>query len=394
MSSGKGQAALSGEFEAAPAAFVWNRWAPPAPDELGALAQAYQKVSGRRVLCGAMAWDLAWAGRLCLLLSWCAVGCTPEPAPREPDLVANPAAPTEPRMATDLERGIALAKDEKYAEARPLLESGVASEPKNPNAHYFVGLARAKTGEKPGAESAYKTALELDPEFTRAAEALASFYLEENPPRPDEAIAILQVLIKKRPESPHLRVDMARAYVHKKDIGTASKYYEEALALGENVTIRVAYAETLIQNGDRGRGVEQLRKALAHAGADSVILATMGRWFATTNAYTECTQAFDRALAVKQTDATWYITRGNCRTELKDHAGALSDYESAVKIAPQDPEAHHRLGGALLADKKRRTEAIAELELAAQLGQGTPTGKSAAEKLARAQGGAPAPKKK
>jgi tetratricopeptide (TPR) repeat protein len=327
--------------------------------------------------------DLGWAGLLCLSLCTCALGCAATPAEPPPLLIANPATLTDRGPPTDLERGIALAKDEKFAEALPLLESGVASEPKNPNAHYFVGLARAKTGNSAGAESAYKTALQLDPEFTRAAEALAAVYLEQQPPRPDEAIAILQVLVKKRPNNPHLHVDMARAYVVKKDIGAASKHYEDALALGENVIIRISYGMMLSESGDRGRGLEQLRRALASAGNDVAILATLGHAFSVAGAHAECAQTYDKALAVRQTDALWYMTRGDCRRELRDTAGALSDYESAVKVAPRDAEAHHRLGAALSADKKRQADAISELELAVRLGEGTPTGKAAGEKLAR-----------
>ncbi len=103
---------------------------------------------------------------------------------------ATTAAADDGAAQTEVERGVAYVKNEKFAEAEGAFQEG----PRHQAHARGVDLPRRrpeKTGDRAGAEDAYKSALKLDGGFTEAAENLSALYLDE-PARPDEAIAVLQ----------------------------------------------------------------------------------------------------------------------------------------------------------------------------------------------------------
>ena len=300
------------------------------------------------------------------------------PPPPEPPLAAEPASGAgASREPTDFERGMAFMREQRYAEAKGYLERASAADPKNAEASYFLGLSRAKTGDREGAEAGYNAALALDPQFDAAAEGLVALFLED-PKRADDAIKLLEQLRSRRPNSVRLMVDLGNAYGNKGDVATSTKHFEAALAREESVVTRIGYGSMLARNKERARAVEQLRRALDGAGNDVAMLDVIGRRFAEAGESAGCVQALDRVIALRP-DAASYVRRGTCREQQKDTKGAVADYEAAVAADGSSADAHYRLGMALKSDPKQRARSRAELELAARIGEGTPAGKAARE---------------
>jgi Flp pilus assembly protein TadD len=322
------------------------------------------------------------AGPSCAALALWACGA-PQQAPVEP-LVADPPAGSEEAAAesssgTELQRGVAYIKNERWEDAKTHLTKALELQPDSAEAAYYLGVASEKTGDRKGAEEAYKRALKSDPALAEAALNLAAIYLEE-PARPDEAIAALKPALAKAADPSPLHQNLAYAYGLKKDVANASKHYEAALAKGDSAQVRFAYGAMLFDAKEMDKAAAQLKKALAGAGADPALLATLGRMLGSAGAYAECVQAFDRAIKAKPEVAELYVRRGTCRHELKDEKGARADYEAAIKADPKFAPAHYYLGMSLLVDKKIQAAAAA-LEQAAKLGEGTEMGKRAREKL-------------
>jgi Tfp pilus assembly protein PilF len=310
--------------------------------------------------------------------------CAPPPAQAPEPLIADPPpgaaeGASAGEAASELSRGVAYAKSEHYAEAKPHLEKALAAQPTSTEAAFYLGLSAEKTSDKASAEAYYKKALAIDPGFAEAAENLGALYLDE-PPRPDEAIQVLSSTLAKAPGAVHLMVNLAYAYSLKGDFANASKQYEAALAKGEDAGLRFRYGQLLVEAKQPEKAGEQLRKALAGTKDDAPTLATIGRLLAFSKSFGDCVKAFDRAIALKPGDPEWFVRRGTCRHELKDEPGAKADFEAAIKADPKFAAAHYYLGVSYLSEGRRQT-AYDELEKAVKLGEGTPIAKVASERL-------------
>lgn len=293
-------------------------------------------------------------------------------APQEPPsapLTADPpheSSSSDPGSAeTELDRGIAYLKSEKLEDARAHLEKSLQLKATG-DAHYYLGVIKEKQRDIPGAEESYKKALALDGRLTEAATNLSAIYLED-PPRPDEAIAVLQAAQAKTPGDARVAQNLAYALGLKGDVAGASKQYDDALAKGDDAMVRFAYGTMLFEHKELEKAAEQLKKALAGAKDDAPLLVTLGRMLGGSKAYGDCVTAFDRAIKIKATEPEWFVRRGTCRHEIKDEAGAQSDFQAAIKVDPKFAAAHYYLGLSLLETRKPNS-AIAELEKAALLG--------------------------
>jgi Flp pilus assembly protein TadD len=308
--------------------------------------------------------------------------CGPDEPPKAPPLVADPPlvqsgpAPDDGAAQSEIDRGLAYVKAEKYAEAKEHFEKAVAAKP-SAMAWTYLGIAKEKSGDRPGAESAYKSALGLDAGFPEAAQNLAALYLDD-PPRPDDAIAVLKAAIAKTPE-PRLYQNLGYALGLKNDVEGAVRAYEAGLAKGEDAQIRFAVGALLLEHKLPERAAEHLKKALDAAKDDAALLVTIGRMLGSVKAYGDCVRALDRAIKIKATEPEFFVRRGTCKHELGDEPGAQGDFEAAVKIDPKFAAGHYYLGVSHMV-QKHKLQATVELEQAIKLGAGKPIGKAAQEK--------------
>jgi tetratricopeptide (TPR) repeat protein len=288
------------------------------------------------------------------------------------------------RGATALQRAVAYVKNQKWNEAKEQLAIALTERPDDAEANYYLGVTDEALGDRAGAQAAYKKALTSDPSLAEAATNLAALYLDEaeNPPKPDEAITVLQGALSKKPGDVALLRNLGYAYGLKHDVANASQAYDAALAKGEDPQIRFAYGTLLVENKELDKGAVQLKKALEGVGDDAPMLASIGMMLGYSKAYGDCVGAYDRALKQKPAQAEWLTRRGTCKHGLKDEKGAMSDFEAATKADPNNAAAHYYLGEALLANEKR-SRAFDEFTSAAKLGANTPIGKAATERLTK-----------
>ncbi|WP_437515054.1 tetratricopeptide repeat protein [Sorangium sp. So ce1099] len=313
----------------------------------------------------------------------CALSCGGAQEPPREQLFADPPdgsdeATSKGASSTALDRGIAYIKNEKYEEAKQHLLQAIEHEPGSAEAHYYLGLAREKTDDRAGAEASYKKALASDPKLEAAALNLAALYLDE-PPRPDEAIAVLSKAIEQAPGRAALHQNLGYAYGLKRDVPNASKHYEAALKAEDTAATRFAYGAMLFEAKELDRAAAELKKALAATGDDVATLATIGRMLGPAKAYADCVAAFDRAIKLKP-EAEFHVRRGTCRHELGDEPGARADYQAAIKVDPRFAAAHYYLGLSFLAERKPQS-ALAALTEAGKHGGDTEIGKRARAKV-------------
>jgi Flp pilus assembly protein TadD len=329
---------------------------------------------------------MGWVGisAVTALLALGLGACTPPEPPRDPPLTADPplqsegASASDGAVQTEIERGLAFVKAEKWAEALDHFKKAVAIKP-TPTASTYLGVALEKSGDRAGAEEAYKNALKADPGFGEAAQNLSALFLDD-PPRPDDAIAVLKPAIEKTKDNARLLQNLGYALGLKGDVEGAGKAYEAALAKGEDAAVRFAWGSLLLEKKQAERAAEQLKKAVEAAKDDVAVLASAGRLLGSAKAFADCVKAFDKAVGLKKNDPELWVRRGTCRHELKDEEGAQKDYEGAIKIDPKFAAAHYYLGLSYLV-RKQRLNATRSLEKAKELGGAGPIGKAAKDKL-------------
>ena len=89
------------------------------------------------------------------------------------------------------------ALDADPAEQRALLERALAIEPRLASAHYGLGRALARDGDRAGAERHYRLALRSDPSYARAHNNLGNLLFEDG--RLDEAILHYRLALAREP---------------------------------------------------------------------------------------------------------------------------------------------------------------------------------------------------
>jgi len=315
-----------------------------------------------------------------LLAALLLAGCSSTPPATEPDPppVDDPQA-FEPGSSPEVEQAIAHVQAERFADAIPLLEKALVRNAKDAQAHYYLGVSLEGTGKKAEAEKSYKAALAEDAGLVEAAQNLAALYLDE-PPRPEDAIAVLRAALKKNPGHPKLLHNLGYALGLTGDVDGAAKAYEDSVAREDGPAVRFALGTLLFEAKRFDAAVPHLRKAAEASKDDVPTLATIARMMGHAKAFGDCVKLLDLAIAKKADAAELWVRRGLCKHELGDEPGATQDFEGAIGVDGKFAAAHYYLGVSLAAQKKK-PEAKKALKQASDLGKGTPIGKQADDKL-------------
>ena len=243
--------------------------------------------------------------------------------------------------------------------AKTAFESATKSAHDAPDAHFYLGVVAEKQNDKATAETEYKTALKLRPDFLDAQSNLAALYIDEQ--KNDDAIAILKSAIAKHSNEAALHLNLAVALASKGDSANADTEFQQAakLAPSDPMTL-ITYGHWLGEWKKNDAAVVQLRAARPLVKDDVGMLASVGHEFRLVGAFADCVPTLDRAIQIKDV-AELRTDRAVCKLGAKDEAGALADLQQAVKEDGNYAQAHFYLGTAY--EKAGKTkEAIAEDE--------------------------------
>jgi len=128
--------------------------------------------------------------------------------------------------------GEAAYQSKNYGEATKLFEQYVGRRPDNPWGHYMLGLSAWKSGDLVKSESAFETALRIDPKHMKSLVNLSRVLIEQK--RYDDAIVKLTAAEEVDPESATVPRLMARAHSAKGDFEQAVDAYRRAITLDGN----------------------------------------------------------------------------------------------------------------------------------------------------------------
>jgi Tfp pilus assembly protein PilF len=321
-------------------------------------------------------------------LALAACGGSPPPpaeAPPPPLDSPAPAAPaagqTEKASSAKVAQGIDAIKAQDFAKAKSLLTEARAEAPKDPQAAFYLGVALEGLSDGAGAASAYKDALALDAKLTEASVNLSALLLDGKDAA--GALSVAEGGLKTAPKQPDLLLNRALALeaAGKKE-ESLKAYGAAAAAAPDNVDLHIAYAELLTAAKDDKAALEQLRAVSTTE--DPKELAKLAQKFGRLHAFADCIASLDKA--IKATDTPdLHVRRAVCRHEQKDDAGAVSDYEAALKLDDKFAPAHYYYAQHICpTDKKKAAE---HFKKAADLGGDSDLGKHAAELATKAKAG-------
>ena len=250
----------------------------------------------------------------------------------------------------DVTRGTAAVKAGDWTSARAAFEAAIKKNPKQADAHYYLGLVMDKTGDRAAAEKSYKTATELQPDLQEASENLTAIYIETQ--KFDEAIAIAKKALTRNSKNAEMQLNLAVALSGKGDADGATKAFEDALKLAPNdARFYLAYADHLMAAKKPQEAIAKLKQAQRVAGDDAAMLGTIGFSFRTARAVPECIAVFDKAITLKD-NADFRTNRALCKLAANDKAGAVTDLQTATTKEPAFAPAHYWLGSTLHDDGK------------------------------------------
>ncbi len=282
---------------------------------------------------------------------------TPAPSSPKPGPTDGPVATS---TSDDVTKGTAAIKANDWNGARAAFEAAIKKNPKQADAHYYLGLVMDKSGDKAGAEKSYRTALDLQPDLQEAAENLTALLVENK--KYDDAIAVAKKSLGKNPKNAEMALNLAVALSEKGDVEGGTKAFEDAVKLAPNdARFYLAYAHHLGAIAKKPEdAVDKLKKAQRAAGDDPALLGTVGFELRLMRAVPECIAAFDKAIQLKD-NADFRTNRALCKLAGKDRAGALTDLQAAAKNEPSFALSHYWLA-LLLHEDGKFPEAAAEYD--------------------------------
>jgi tetratricopeptide (TPR) repeat protein len=307
----------------------------------------------------------------CMTLAAC--GGPAQPADKPDPSLAPPASaaatppatpsgsdgPAATSTSDDVTKGTAAVKAGDWSTARASFEAAIKKNPKQADAHYYLGLVMDKTGDRGAAERSYKTALELQPDLQEAAENLTAIYVETQ--KYDDAIGVAKKSLARNAKNSDMQLNLAMALSGKGDLDGATKAFDDAVKLAPNdARFYLAYAQHLNGAKKNGEAIAKLKQAQRVAGDDPALLGTIGFELRTARAVPECIAAFDKAISLKD-NADFRTNRALCKYAAKDKPGAVADLQAATTKEPAFAPAHYWLGSWMHEDGKF-AEAIAEYD--------------------------------
>ena len=244
---------------------------------------------------------------------------------------------------------VTFSRNTDYRTPLALWTDTVAKRPSNPRAHFNLGLLLESAGDKAGAESHYRAAVQLDTRNLEVHLALGELLLGQG--KSAEARAAFEDAITRAPGSARAQFGLANVLAQSGDTAAAIAGYRHALEL------------------DPGY-------APAHANLGTALLLT-GR-------ADEAVQPYEAAVRIDPS-APAHTHLANALAQTGKPAAAIAEYETALRLNPNLADAHYNLGE-LLVTERRGAEAVPHFEKVLQL---EPANPAVQQKLAALRGEAP-----
>jgi Flp pilus assembly protein TadD len=184
----------------------------------------------------------------------------------------------------------------RYPEAVTLFTGYTSNHPHNPWGYYMLGLSAWKAGDLAGAESAFNTALQLEPTHQKSLFNSSRVLLEEG--KTDEALARIEQAINQDPTSGEGYRLLGRARYQLGQVEPAIEAYQQALVLDQtDVWAMNNLGLIYIQQGRYEEALPPLARAVELRSGSTTFQNNLGVALERSGQFIAAAQAYEAALS-------------------------------------------------------------------------------------------------
>jgi len=213
----------------------------------------------------------------------------------------------------------------------------------NPQDHYEAGVALAESGKYEQAIDAFRSALELDPDMSRARYGLGVSLRHAG--RLEEAIRVLQGLRVSAEAGDNIDLELGLALLkagqYKRAAYLLEKYQERS---PESCPVHIALGDAFTGLGDNERALEAYRGAMRLACDDPGHFINTGQGFMRLGMFDMALESFSKAAKLSPDDALISTCIGDCYYHARQYDKAITAYQQAIEYNPRTLEAYNNLG--------------------------------------------------
>ncbi|HYL36528.1 MAG TPA: tetratricopeptide repeat protein [Bryobacteraceae bacterium] len=265
----------------------------------------------------------------------------------------------------NLNLGISLLRLKNSAEAAPYLASAVAEKPQEYRPNYYLGAALLGAGDFAKSEQAYAAALAINPKspdaelglahalakqnrlaaaaphFQKAADLNPSYRedllelaaLHEIAKQPSEAIAIYQQF----PDNPGAQERLGALLLVAGRAAEAIPHLETAVAKSPTVANRAALATGYLKNNQPGQALPVVEQLLAADPNDFEIRMLRGRIIRDQRKFPEAAQDFERAVSMQPDSPEAWSELAGVLVMAENYPAALSALDKLAALHAEKP---------------------------------------------------------
>lgn len=230
----------------------------------------------------------------------------------------------------------------EWEQAITALEKSLALDNRQPVAYYFLGLALKNTGELNQAGHCFQKAFSLKPDYVGAYYRMADTLAEAQ--MFNAAVQFYQKAHDLSPDRADILVDLGNALRQCSDDQSAETCYRRALELNpRSISALNNWSNLLRDQGNAKLALELARQAVTIHPKLPVLQNGLGLAYEQAKDRDKARACYQLAMEL---DPTYYNSRLNL-AKLEQAAGNLAqaetEYQRAIEIAPDRPEAHSYL---------------------------------------------------
>ena len=274
-------------------------------------------------------------------------------------------------------RGEILERQSKFSDAAAALQAALKTEPDNPTAHYFLGVAFNGTGDLDRAETEWREAARLRPSMIEPERALANTALLKGdftllrqtaqaligsePHSPEgyifrgvaevaqkneaDAEGDFQQAIHVAPQNPSAYTRLGELRLNQKKYPEAEKFFEQALdrapqaAAAMRGLVAAAFAEK-----QPSKAIARLRTQIAQVPESADFQLLLGQALTQTGDRSGAEAAFEKAIGLNKNGVEAYLLLAQAQSGGGSLDQAIATLRRAIEQVPGDPRAYVLIG--------------------------------------------------